>query len=179
MNTVLYGRYAVALVNIAFRSGSLQRTADDLETVSRAVAQDVRIGKTFGNPRIGPEIKTRIIDEVFSDKISDVFFINFLKVTAKAGLIGHLPEICREYLNAAAERYKILTVTIETPVMLTEEQIENIKEKCKRQFGADMIRETVVLNETLIGGMKITAGSVVMDGSLKKQLGEIEKLLNT
>jgi F-type H+-transporting ATPase subunit delta len=178
MRGVIDERYAEALANVAFRIGAVQGFADDLETVGSAVAADPGIGRIFGNPRISTDIKIRIIDEVFSGNTTDTLFVNFLKVLAKAGRIGHLSDIYKEYIKVAMERYKVLTITIETPVELAKEQIDEVKKKCLKQFGADAVREKVILNRSLIGGMKVTANGIVIDGSLKKQLEDMEILLN-
>lgn len=178
MKSVLNERYADALVRVAFKNGSIQDYAEKLELISIVLEKNPRVGKSFANPRISKDIKTKLAEDLFSEDINDELFMNFLMILAEQGRIKQLPGILREYLVMAKDYYEMLTITIETPMELTKKQLENIKEKCIRRFGVKEIRERVILNKDLIGGMKIIAGNVVIDNSLKKQLDDIEKIMN-
>ena len=178
MKSILNERYADALVRIAFKNESIQDYAEKLEMICLVLEKDSRIGKSFADPRISTDIKIMLAIDLFSKDIDDEMFMNFIKILAEQGRIKQLPGILREYLVIAKDYYEMLTITIETPMELSEKQIDEIKEKCIRRFGVRKIRERVILNEELIGGMKIIAGNVVIDNSLKKQLDDIEKLMN-
>jgi len=173
----LNDRYADALLRVAFRRGKVEEYAEDLETVSEAVNNDPLLAKFFNNPRIKPEIKEAVVDELLENNVFEQFFVNFLKIVVLNGRINALQGILKDYLLAARNYYKILTITIETPVDLLKEEVEAIKKKCSEQFNVGRVRESIILNTTLIGGIKIIAGNTVIDRSIKKQLKDIEKLM--
>lgn len=177
MKGVLNTRYAEALLRIAFRRGQVQEYSEYLETMCEVFEKDPLLLKMFNNPRIAFAIKEEIIDSLTEVDEYSSYFANFLKILTEHGRTGMLPGILREFIVLARSYYDVLTITIETPVELTDEQISQVRQKCALKFNVNKIREIVIKNESLIGGMKIIAGNTVLDNSLKKQLDDIDKLM--
>jgi F-type H+-transporting ATPase subunit delta len=178
MRGILNDRYAEALLSFAFSRREVQEYAEYLEVMSRVIGENSVITKFMADPRIEPEAKGNVFEGLAEEGSFSVYFVNFLKILTENGRLRALPAIMKRYLLLARDYYEILTITIETPVELTDEQINEIKQKCAERFNVDRVRETVILNESLIGGVKVIAGSAVIDNSIKKQLEDIEKLMN-
>lgn len=177
MKGVLNTRYAEALLRLAFRKGQVQEYSEYLETMCEVFEKDALLLKMFNNPRIAFVIKEEIIDSLTTIDDYSSYFANFLKILVQHGRMSMLPGILREFIVLARSYYDVLTITIETPVELTDEQIEQVKLKCAQRFNVNKVREIVIKNESLIGGMKIIAGNTVIDNSLKKQLDDIDKIM--
>jgi len=177
MRGVLDDRYAEALLSVAFARREVGEHAEYLEVMSRVILENSEVTKFMEDPRIGPEVKGDVIEGLLEEGAFSIYFVNFLKILIDHRRLGSLPSIMKRYLLLARDYYEILTITIETPVELSDDQISEIKHKCAKRFNVERVRETVIINESLIGGVKVIAGSSVIDNSIKKQLEDIEKLM--
>ena len=69
------------------------------------------------------------------------------------------------------------TVTVTSVVELSKAQLEHIKKAVEKKYGKSVKVETVV-DESLLGGLRITAGSHQLDASVKTQLDTVRKQLH-
>lgn len=62
---------------------------------------------------------------------------------------------------------------VETAEPLSAETREDVRSRLSRTYGPDL-RTTFAQDTTLIGGMRVTVGSDVYDGSIRARLAELE-----
>jgi F-type H+-transporting ATPase subunit delta len=68
------------------------------------------------------------------------------------------------------------TAVIETAQPLSDDVRRNVEEQLARLHGADL-GISIAVNPALIGGMRITVGSSVYDGSVRGRLNALERQL--
>ena len=66
------------------------------------------------------------------------------------------------------------SATITSAKVLKEEELKHIKDKLKDKFSSEFNINTIV-DETLIGGLKIQVGSQMIDSSIKNQLQTLKE----
>ena len=67
-----------------------------------------------------------------------------------------------------------MSATITSAKVLKEEELKYIKNKLKDKFSSEFNINTIV-DETLIGGLKIQVGSQMIDSSIKNQLQTLKE----
>ena len=87
-----------------------------------------------------------------------------------------MPEIAGQYEELRAEAEHIVLATVTSAAELPDAEVEQIRAALKRRFGREVHVETAV-DASLIGGAVISAGDVVIDGSLKGKLARLQSAL--
>ena len=87
--------------------------------------------------------------------------------------VGALPVLkhLRKLLQLDAARW---SASVETATALSDEAREQLGRALTERFG-DAMRSSFTVNPSLIGGMRVTAGSDVYDGSVRARLDTIER----
>ena len=67
-----------------------------------------------------------------------------------------------------------MSATITSAKVLKEEELKHINDKLKDKFSSEFNINTIV-DETLIGGLKIQVGSQMIDSSIKNQLQTLKE----
>ena len=87
-----------------------------------------------------------------------------------------MPEIAELYEQFRAEAESKVEATVTSAYPLTDTQMQAMTEALKKKLGCDvtLVAET---DETLIGGVVIRAGDLVIDGSAKEKLAALAQTL--
>lgn len=70
-----------------------------------------------------------------------------------------------------------MKITVTTAITLSKSQLEALTKALKKKYGSKTSIETIV-DEAVIGGIKVTAGSEQLDGTLKHKLNVIKTQLH-
>ena len=164
--------YAEALFSSAEGSGTLDRWSEVLELLA-TVAQDSAMAAVIADPLFDQADLIKLIQEIGGDKL-DAEAQNLIQLLVENGRLTVLPEIATLYEQLKAESQKALKVHVRSAYEFTEDQEQQIAAGLKRKLGLDV---TIISeqDESLIGGVHIRAGDLVIDGSIK---GKIEQLAN-
>ncbi|MCD8090706.1 MAG: ATP synthase F1 subunit delta, partial [Clostridiales bacterium] len=87
-----------------------------------------------------------------------------------------LPQIFEGFIELALESKGILTAYVESAVPLKPKYTEKIKKKLSKNLNKEIVIKEIV-DESLIGGLKISVDGHVIDGTIKKQIGDLNKML--
>lgn len=169
--------YAQAIFEIANGSGQLSVWSDVLHTAAATVA-DPQVAALIGAPGTEGGKLAELIAGVAATAVSgadQAKLANLIKLLAENRRLMVLPEIAAAFdaLKADVENRVEVTLTAATPV--GEAQQARIVEALKKRFGRD-VSLTFALDESLIGGARLQADDLVIDGSVRTGL---EKLATT
>ena len=163
--------YARAAFAIAREDGQAAQWSDALGFAAR-VAADPQVAALLVHPSLTHEhAVTLLAPEGAGDK-----FAGFLSLLADNGRLGVLPEISGMYEDLRAEDERVVLAKVTSAAELPEAEVQQIRDALKRRFGREVQVETAV-DESLIGGAVISAGDVVIDGSLKGKLERLQSAL--
>jgi F-type H+-transporting ATPase subunit delta len=126
------------------------------------------------NPELDPETKAGLVGELMGE--ADELLRNFLRLVAEKGRIGDIEEIATEFERLLAELERRLTVELTTAYELSDEDaggiINTIEEASGRKVDA-----TRKVDETIIGGLILQAGSLRVDASVRGRLERLRREL--
>jgi F-type H+-transporting ATPase subunit delta len=170
--------YASALVEIGKDKNNLSQLEEELDFVQRILSEDKELLNYFKAPRISKEDKKKLIDKVFSGKLSDEMK-NFIKVLIDKDRQLIITDINEYFINLIDNMKNRLRVKLITSIKLEDSFIEKIKTALKEKFKKEIILDTII-NSSILGGIIIKVGDSVIDGSLSKDIRNIRgKLKNS
>nr|NIM01929.1 ATP synthase F1 subunit delta [Acidobacteriota bacterium]NIO60396.1 ATP synthase F1 subunit delta [Acidobacteriota bacterium]NIT12070.1 ATP synthase F1 subunit delta [Acidobacteriota bacterium] len=94
---------------------------------------------------------------------------NFIRLLIEYGRVGVLPEISGHFERLKAEVENVVDVIVRSASPISREQQDTIVKAMRQRLGRD-VKLATEIDENLIGGAVITAGDVVIDGSLRARL---------
>ncbi|MEL1265391.1 F0F1 ATP synthase subunit delta [Pseudoxanthomonas putridarboris] len=163
--------YARAAFATARDEGALAAWSQALGVAAR-VAADPRVAALLPNPRL---LQAEAVALLAPEGASEAF-TRFLAVLADARRLPQLPEIAGLFEELRAEAEHIVKARVTSAAALPAGELDALKAALKKRFGREVDVETAI-DESLIGGAVIDAGSVVIDGSLKGKLARLQSAL--
>jgi F-type H+-transporting ATPase subunit delta len=126
---------------------------------------------------------------VTADKLSEIFIAiggeqfdefgqNLIKVMAQNGRLAALPAVLAEFISLKQEHEKQIDVNVVSASELTEQQQAGISDKLEKRL-ARKVKLNCSIDETLLGGVIIRAGDLVIDNSARGRLNRLSDALQS
>ena len=160
--SVIANRYIQALFSLPKSEEENKNLEKSLKEVAETFKTNEEFRKVLQDPRINSNVKVEIIKEIFKDN-KQTSFIKFLALLIKEGRINCIQEI--------AEGYEQINIIVASPI--DEKQTKTNIEKFKMMYKAQTIEHEVIIDESLLGGVKIMVGNKIYDGSVATQLEQM------
>lgn len=166
--------YARAAFEYARDEGALDTWLAELRLVA-AVAADPRVEAMLSNPALtAAEQAARFVD-LCGDALNDSRR-RFVQVLASNHRLGLAPQILTLFAELKAQREQVVDVELVSAFELPEE----VSHRIANALGARLQRDVRVSSSTdqsLIGGVLIRAGDLVIDGSVRGRLNKLAEAL--
>lgn len=162
--------YAVAIFSLAAEDAKLGAWSDML-ALAAAIASDADMQALIGNTNINKAQLAELFLDICGDKLT-AQGKNMIKVLVENRRLNVLPEIAKQYEALKAEAEKTVEAEVVSAFEVSQAQQQQIADKLKRRLGRD-VSLTCRVDESLLGGVVIKAGDLVIDGSA---IGQIHKL---
>ena len=124
---------------------------------------------------IRDRLKADTFTKLFEGEISNKV-LNFVLVLGQANRLKLLKSVLDNFKNLVALEKNEKNVVISSSYALDSEQVEKIKEAMQRRTGSK-INASTEIDESLIGGIKISYDDQVIDLSLKNKLEALKSQL--
>jgi len=168
--------YAKAAFEYAQEKGALTQWSDMLAMAS-AVAANSDMKKVFDSPSLTSEQKAAIFVDVCGAEFgSDAK--NLVSSLAEHKRLAALPMIAEMFEELKAAKDQAVDVMVTSAFEMTAEQQSKLTETLKNKWQKDVSIETEV-DSSLIGGVIIRAGDVVIDSSVRGKLAKIAEAVNS
>ena len=162
--------YAEAVFSLAKEQSELKSWSDMLNLAS-LVTEDEAMSAVISNTNVGKgQLADLIIDVCGSELTAQGK--NLLKLLTENRRLSLLGEIVAQYEILRAEEEKTIEAEVISAFEVSDAQQKQIAEKLKARLGREVTLSCRV-DPTLLGGVVIKAGDLVIDGST---LGQIQKL---
>ena len=159
--------YAEALYRLARQNKAQAEWSSMLETAA-AVAADATMADLIANPNFSRAEVERVFLAV-TDKVLTEEGRNLVRLLLENGRLALLPVICEQYEKLKAEQSGTLEAEIVSAFPLSQQQVNDMAGLLEKRF-ARKVTARVAVDPELIGGVKIIAGDVVIDASVRGQL---------
>lgn len=145
--------------------------------LAAAVSQDDTLQRMLKAPRLTSTDKANTFIDVCGDKF-DAQVRNFIHVVAENSRLVLLPEIAELFELLKAEQEKSVDVDVTSAFALNDEQQDKLAKVLSARLGRE-VRLHAAEDATLIGGVVIRAGDLVIDGSVRGKLAQLAEALKS
>ncbi len=170
--------YAEALFE-STRDSKDQTLADQLKALLctlKTVSIDPQVVEVEGDPNATNENLFGLLRGTLPEEIP-AEADRFLRLVVENGKVDAIPEIQRQFNLLVDKARGEAEVVIESPFPLTEAQLDDFLAALSKKFNGLKLRPTVVLDKSLIGGVRVSVGDQVLDGTVKSRLAEMQVAL--
>ena len=175
--SVLANKIGYSLFEVAKENDSLEQVSYELNEVAKVINENSDFVTLMNNPNIEKIKKINLIDASFSGV--NKYVVNVVKILAgnlQISLINFVLEQFTELFNRYSNS---VVVKVESASPLTELQLENLKEKLKNELQLEKVELNNFVDESLLGGFKLTYNNKVVDASIKAKLNAIKAKIST
>ena len=145
--------------------------------LAAAVSQDDTMQRVLKAPRLTSTEKATTFVEVCGDKF-DAQARNFLSIVSENNRMELLPEIADMFELYKAEQEKSVDVDVTSAFALNDEQQDKLAKVLSARLNRE-VRLQVEEDKSLIGGIVIRAGDLVIDGSVRGKLASLAEALKS
>ncbi len=179
-NTGIARPYAEAAFELARESGTLGGWSDLLQVAAQAV-QDEAVARLIDKPGTDKTALADLLAGICRDALpgneADAAQVtNLLKLLAENDRLPVLAEISDLFDKLKAEVENTVDVVLTAASPVDSAQRQKISDALKRRFGRD-VNLRFQLDENLIGGARLQADDLIIDGSVRTGLEKLSSAL--
>ncbi|WP_097459499.1 F0F1 ATP synthase subunit delta [Mangrovitalea sediminis] len=174
--TTLVRPYARAAFEFAQQSDKLAEWSAML-ALAAEVARDAEMQRVLNHPVLTDEQKATAVIDVCEGKLSDQGR-NFIVILAENKRLTLLPEISAMFETLRAQLERSVDVELTSPFELNQEQQEQLTKALTRKLDRQ-VKLTAEIDQSLIGGVVIRAGDMVIDASVRGKLMKLVEAIGS
>lgn len=168
-------RYAGALFEAGLELEKLDLFKDDLGAVVNVLDSEKDLYKILSHPKISEDEKKELMKTLFEGKICEEV-LNFLYILIDKRRESNIKSIFNTFQGEYNNYKGIVEVTAITAVELDDDR----KDKLQKVLSDKMNKKvnlTNTIDKNIIGGVMLRTNDKFIDGSIKGQLVEMEKVI--
>ncbi len=182
-NRTIARPYAQAAFEIASESQDLAKWSKALGVAGQLLSDD-QTARFLAIPTLTDADRLSFLTQLFQSAAGkssvlaggNKYGTNFLKLLIENGRVPVLPEIAGHFEALKAKLENTLDVMVTSAAPLSAAQKKTVAKALKERLGRDVNLATEI-DKNLIGGAVISAGDVVIDGSLRSRLERLSNAL--
>ena len=168
--------YAKAAFELAKKGGNYDSWSDRLAFLS-AVVSDKSVAAALDDPANTAADRAELVKKIAGDRL-DPESTNMVSLLSENNRLSLMGEIGEMYEELRAEEEGVLDANVTSAMALDDNYKSKLAEALQRKFNKKInISETI--DDSLIGGAIVRAGDVVIDGSIKGRLAQLNSNLGS
>lgn len=166
--------YPLVLFEYGLNSNKLNDIVLQVKGLINDLKKDNNLLASFvANINISKQKRKELIVDLYQNKI-DQYLLDFLRAIIDFNRGRQLLRIFKQFLYMCNDYLGISIFKIHSPYQLTKNQIDQLYHALSQKYG-NKIQLVNVVDQSLIGGIKLTSNTISIDGSFTNQLSEIKK----
>lgn len=169
--------YSKALFEVSRENNILDDVLEEINFIKSTFEEEPDFYELYLSPSINTEEKKGIIKKVFGEKLSQEV-VNFINVLLDKKRINSFIEISKEFIKLANDYKNIIEGTVYTAVQLKDNQLNEIEQKLSTVTNKN-VKLNVVIEPSIIGGLKVKIGDKVLDTTVQNKLKDLKETINS
>ena len=165
--------YALALFETAYESGNIDGIRDDIRAINKLLKKMPDYIEFLSNPGIPKKERMDALRTAFEGKVDDVVYA-FLAVMTEGADMASFFDSYKEFEHMYEDYKRFTYAEITSAVELTDEEKAKLIAKLESITGKT-VRPKYKIDPALMGGITVTADGMFFDGSVRKNLKNLEK----
>ena len=166
--------YVDALFEEAMEKNVLSQWYEEIGALRTIFLENPDLAQFLNHPQIIKEEKKKVVEAIFSGKLSDGL-LGFLVTVIEKGRQNDMIPICDYFTDRVKAYKKIGVVKVTSALPLSEDQKKRVEERLLETTGFVSLETEYAVDESLLGGLVIRIGDRVVDSSIKTRLEEIRR----
>lgn len=175
--SVLANKIGYSLFEVAKENNALEEVSYELQEVAKVVNGNSDFVTLMNNPNLEKIKKINLIDASFAGV--NKYVVNVVKILAGNLQISLINFVLEQYTELFNKYSRNVVVKAESASSLTEVQLENLKEKIKNELQLENVEINNFVDESLLGGLKLTYNNKVVDATIKAKLNAIKSKISS
>jgi F-type H+-transporting ATPase subunit delta len=174
--SVIAGRYADALFDLARDGGALETVEADMKAVRKSISASSDLRTLLKSPVYGADAQAKAIEAVAARAGFAPLTRNFIALVAKNRRLFALEAMASAFAQRLAAHRGEVTAEAISAAPLNDDQTRRLRGEIERQLGKAVNLHTRVDPE-LLGGLIVKVGSKMIDSSLKTKLSRLKSVM--
>ena len=170
-------RYAKAFYELAEDKKKLAAVSNDIETL-KTLPEGCEFAYFLSNPLFNESEQLGVVKQIAKKAKLDNLTANFLGAIVENGRLSLLPTIVKAVDDEISSRKGEVKATVTSARKLSAAQVKNLSDNLKKATGTNVDIELNV-DDSIIGGLVIKVGSLLIDQSVKTRLERLERALKS
>jgi len=171
---IIASRYAESLFDLAKEEHAIEVYQKDMQKVCD-VFQDKTFIQFFSHVVIQDDVKMNILIKSFEHQVSE-YVLNFLLLLVKKRRMKYILDICNQFQTLCYDYFDIKVGKLYTPYAIDSKDIEKVEKVIGVKEGKK-VKLHMVIDQTLIGGIKVEVDNHIYDDSLSYKLESLKQEL--
>ncbi len=176
MSLGIAGRYAQALFELAKETGALDVLEADADAMQDALLLSPDLAALISSPLVEREDQARAMAAIAAKMGLSTLMSNTIALMAQKRRLFVLPYLMADLLRRIAEEKGVVTAEVTAPAALSDAQVTALAATLKARVGKEVKLKTTV-DESLIGGLVVKLGSMMIDTSVKARLAALQNAM--
>lgn len=169
----LASRYALAMFDIALEENKVEEYQEKIKCVRELLNENPDYVRVLSSYFLSTKEKHELVEKAFKD-LDSKHIISFLKVIIDNHRVNEIHNILQEFHTLCNEYLGIDEGFVYSVVPLKEEQIKQIEEAISLKMKVKVELHNII-DERLIGGIKVVVNDHVYDSSLLHKIDFLKK----
>ena len=170
--------YARALFDFSVEKNIMHQITADFQNLEIFLNESSELTEYLSNPIVSQDAKQEILTKTLQSQLNAETF-KFLMVLVNRDRINLLKSVITNYLELVYETASIKTIEVTTAFAFSNGQKNTLIQKLKELTNAREIKLNITIDPNLIGGFLIKTESKVVDFTIKNQLQQLAKHLDS
>jgi F-type H+-transporting ATPase subunit delta len=163
-----------AHVAAAERVGSLDAVETELFEAQRVIDAERELRATLSDRTIPADRKAALVDTIFAGKVAPATLA--LLRQAAACRTGSFDGVLAHFADEVAARRSRTLAEVRTAAALSDTELERLSSALSAKYGRPVHVNTIV-DPTIVGGLKVSIGDDVIDGTIAGRLEDARRQL--
>jgi F-type H+-transporting ATPase subunit delta len=168
-------RYAIALFDLAKEHQLIDSMEQELLVVKDVIQNSAEFHTLFQSPKLSIEKKKEIVKDAFASL--NVFIVNTLMILIERHREDIISEVADHFISLANDLKGIAEAKVYSTRPLTDAEREALSISFAAKVGKKSLRIDNIIDNNMLGGIKIRIGNTIFDGSLRGKLDRLERQL--
>ena len=169
-------RYARALFEVVKESSELDKAEDSLKAFLEIYDSSPEFINFLKNPTQSIENQLKAINIISKELDLSKNLSNFLSLLVEKRRIFFVKKIIKDFLMLCSQNRSEVKASLISSKSLSKEELNDITSQFSDSIGSK-IKFDYSVDESLIGGIKVQLGSLMLDTSIKNKLKKYKQLM--
>ena len=169
-------RYSRALFEVANEANELDKIEADAKNFQAIFNSSLEIKNFIKNPTQSINNQNKAINLLSEKTGFSKNMKNFLLLLIEKKRIFFTDKIIETFLNLCSKKRGEVKASLISSKKLSQTELNEINRDLSKSLGSN-IKFNYILDEKLIGGLKLQLGSIMIDTSIKNKLKKFEKIM--